>query len=49
MEVTWQRYAATLLAAQSPVSSLTLTRRSDSTRYQTHSEVGLGIVGIVVL
>ena len=36
-------------AEQGDLSSLNLTRRSEYTRFQTHGEEGLGIVGIVVL
>ena len=42
--INWQRYAETLIAAQSPLSSLNLTRRSEYTTYQMNGAVGLGIV-----
>ena len=48
MGTNWQRYVETLIAAQKPLLSLNLTRRSEYTRYHTHGEEGLGIVGIVV-
>ena len=48
LEITWQRYAETLIAAQSPLSSLNFIRRSEYKRHHTHGEEGLGILRIVV-
>ena len=49
MGTNWQRYVETLIAEQEPLSFLNLTRRSEYTRYHTHGEEGLGILGIVAL
>ena len=48
MGTNWQRYVETLIAVQSPLTFLHLTRRSEYTSYHTHGAADVGILGIVV-